>query len=137
MRSMGIDPGQRRVGIAVSDEEGELASPRGTIVRTDDAQVVRELTQKARELGVERFVMGLPLRMNGMEGPEAKRARKLAQELERASGMSVVLWDERLTTMAAERQLRGVGMRGDKKKSTIDQAAATLLLQSYLDAQRR
>jgi putative Holliday junction resolvase len=72
--------------------------------------------------------------MNGLEGPEAKRARAMAKAIEQHGKLSVVLWDERLTTVSAERQLRGVGLRGDKKKSLIDQAAATVLLQSYLDA---
>ena len=81
--------------------------------------------------------MGLPLRLSGEEGPEARRARRLAQALERKAKLRVVLWDERLTTSAAERELRGAGLRGEKKKAVLDQVAATLLLQSYLDAQRQ
>jgi putative Holliday junction resolvase len=133
---MGIDPGQRRVGLAVSDEGGELASPHRTLTRTDDAALLEALCAEARALGVSEVVMGLPLRMSGDEGPEARRARKLGKQLEAKLGMRVVLWDERLTTVAAERELRGVGKRGQAKKAILDQAAATLLLQSYLDAQR-
>jgi putative Holliday junction resolvase len=133
---MGIDPGLKRVGLAVSDEEGELASPHKTLVRASDVELVKELAAEARALSVSEIVMGLPLRMSGEAGPEAKRAERLARALERVSGTKVVLWDERLTTVGAERQLRGAGLRGEKKKALIDQAAATLLLQSYLDSRR-
>jgi putative Holliday junction resolvase len=136
MRVLGIDPGLKRVGLSLSDESGELASPHRTLLRTDDAQLVKALCEEARAFEVGTIVLGLPLRMNGLEGPEAKRARIFGRKLEQELGIKVVLWDERLTTMAAERELRGVGKRGEKKKALLDQAAATLLLQSYLDAQR-
>jgi putative Holliday junction resolvase len=133
MRRLGIDPGQRRVGLALSEDE--RASPLKTLLRTEDAKLIAELAAEIRTLGVGEVVMGLPLRMDGREGPEAKRARKLAASISAACGVPVQLWDERLTTVAAERELRGVGMKGAKKKAILDQAAATLLLQSYLDAQ--
>jgi putative Holliday junction resolvase len=136
MRKLGVDPGQRRVGLALSDEDGELASPLTTLTRTDDAGVVRDLAQVAEQHAVDTIVIGLPLRMNGLEGPEAKRSRLLAKRLREHTQAKIVLWDERMTTMAAERELRGAGLRGEKKRAQIDQAAATLLLQSYLDAQR-
>lgn len=136
MRKMGIDPGMRRVGIALSDDEAYFASPHKTIARSSDEAMLSELSDEARAQAVDEIVMGLPVRMNGLEGPEAKRARKLAKALEQVAGIKVTLWDERMTTVAAERELRGSGLRGDKKKAMIDQAAATLLLQSYLDARR-
>lgn len=136
MRRLGIDPGQRRVGLALSDDEGELASPFKTLQRESDAGLLAALTSAIHAHEVGEVVLGLPLRMDGREGPEAKRARKLAAAISAASGVPVVLWDERLTTVSAERELRGVGMRGARKKALLDQAAATLLLQSYLDAQR-
>jgi putative Holliday junction resolvase len=104
------------------------------LIRVDDPSLLRELLRELRTNQVDSVVLGLPLRMNGLEGPEAKRARAMAKAIEQHGKLSVVLWDERLTTVSAERQLRGVGLRGDKKKSLIDQAAATVLLQSYLDA---
>ena len=131
---MGIDPGARRVGLALGDDEIGLASPHKTLTRRDDASLLRELIAELRAQEVETVVLGLPLRMNGLEGPEAKRARLLARTIEREGQVKVVLWDERLTTVAAERQLRTAGLRGEKKRSLIDQAAATVLLQSYLDA---
>jgi putative Holliday junction resolvase len=136
VRFLGIDPGLKRVGLAVGDDEAALASPHKTLQRTNDAGLVRALLEELRALEVEHVVLGLPLRMNGLEGPEARRARSLGKALEQ-HGLTVVMWDERLTTAAAERQLRGAGLRGGKKKSVIDQAAATLLLQSYLDARSR
>jgi len=135
MRRMGIDPGLRRVGLALSDEDGTFASPHKTLTRESDTTLLAALAEEARTADVREVVLGLPLRMNGSEGPEAKRARKLARDIERALGVPVVLWDERLTTVAAERQLRASGLRADRKKALLDQAAATLLLQSYLDAQ--
>jgi putative holliday junction resolvase len=133
---MGIDPGLKRVGLALSDEDGVFASPHKTLVRTDDASLLAALSEEIRTQAVGKVVLGLPLRMNGLEGPEAKRARRLQAALARASGVEVVLWDERMTTVAAERELRGAGLKAAKKKALLDQAAATLLLQSYLDAQR-
>jgi putative holliday junction resolvase len=136
MRRMGIDPGLRRVGLALSDDEGIFASPHKTLERTNDRALIELLASEAKAHDVGEIVLGLPLRLNGTEGPEAKRARMLKRELERAAAVPVALWDERLTSAAAERELRGVGMRGARKKAVLDQAAATLLLQSYLDAQR-
>lgn len=136
MRRMGIDPGLRRVGLAVSDESGEWASPHKTLAGDKPSALVVVLAQEASALGVREIVMGLPLRMNGTAGPEAKRAELLGKALQKASGIRVIMWDERLTTVSAERELRGSGLRGEKKKALIDQAAATVLLQSYLDAQR-
>lgn len=132
---MGIDPGMKRVGISSGDDETGLASPYKTLLRKDDPSLLRDLIAEARSLDAQTVVVGLPLRMNGLEGPESKRARGLGKALAERGKLNVVMWDERLTTVAAERELRGVGMRGDKKKGMIDQAAATLLLQSYLDAQ--
>lgn len=134
MRFLGIDPGMKRVGLALGDSESGFASPHKTIERVDDARMIQDIIDEARACEVSTLVLGLPLRMNGLEGPEAKRARLLAKALEKRGQLTVVLWDERLTTAGAERQLRESGLKGAKKKSMIDQAAATLLLQSYLDA---
>jgi putative holliday junction resolvase len=134
MRVMGVDPGMKRVGLAVGDTEVGLASPLRTLQRTSDDALVAALTAAARELEAECIVVGLPVRMNGLEGPEAKRARRLCKALALASQLRVVPWDERLTTSLAERQLRASGKKGADKRSRIDQAAATVLLQGYLDA---
>lgn len=125
------------MGLALSDEEGLFAWPHKTLERTSDGSLIAALAEEARLHDVAEVVLGLPLRLNGSEGLEAKRARMLKRELERAAAVKVVLWDERLTSAAAERELRGVGLKGARKKAILDQAAATLLLQSYLDAQQR
>jgi putative Holliday junction resolvase len=135
VRVLGIDPGLKRVGLALGDERDGLASPHKTLERKDDASLLRALLRELVELEIGKVVLGLPLRMNGLEGPEARRARSLGDALAK-QGVAVVMWDERLTTVAAERQLRASGVRAGKKKSLIDQAAATVLLQSYLDARR-
>jgi len=134
MRKLGVDPGLKRVGVALSDEDARFASPLTTLPHVDEATTVKALCELAVTHSADTIVVGLPLRMNGLEGPEARRARKFAANLKKASNLTIVLWDERMTTMAAERELRGVGMRGEKKRAQIDQAAATLLLQTYLDA---
>ena len=136
MRFMGIDPGSKRVGLALGDDESGFASPHKTLQRQDDASLLRDLIDEAVAQGVGSVVLGLPLRMSGLEGPEAKRARALGKALEQRGNLQVILWDERFTTVSAERQLRDSGLRGAKKKDLIDQAAATVLLQSYLDARR-
>jgi len=136
MRKMGIDPGQKRVGLALSDEDASFASPFKTLTRVDDESLMQAISDSSSAQQVDEIVMGLPIRMNGLEGPEAKRARRLQKQLQKVTGVVVTLWDERLTTVAAERSLRDSGLRGERKKALIDQAAATLLLQSYLDARR-
>ncbi|MDB4991135.1 MAG: putative Holliday junction resolvase YqgF [Myxococcaceae bacterium] len=136
MRKMGIDPGMKRVGLALSDDDASFASPYKTLERKSDAALLEALGEEVRAQQVDEIVLGLPVRMNGLEGPEAKRARKLRSDLKKVTGIKVTLWDERMTTVAAERELRSSGLRGDKKKAMIDQAAATLLLQSFLDARR-
>ena len=133
MRILGVDPGSRRIGLALSDEDGRIALPLDTLVRAGD-DAAQAVADRARDEGAREIVIGLPLEMDGTDGPAAKRARRFATAVERASGVRVVLWDERLTTVAAERALREAGVKGAAKKRVVDQAAATLLLQGYLDA---
>ena len=136
MRVLGIDPGSRRVGIAVSDEDGMIASPHITLQVKSQAAVVTAIAALARELVAERIVIGLPLQLDGREGESARRTRALAALIGAQAGLPVVLWDERLTTRAAERALREGNVRGKDQRALVDQVAAALLLQSYLDAQR-
>lgn len=136
MRIMAVDPGAKRVGLALSDDEGIMASPLKTLLRAPGDDLVLALLREARAARAELAVMGLPLRMSGEEGPEAKLARALARRLSKA-GLPTELWDERLTTVSAERQLRASGKKGAQKRALVDQAAATVLLQSYLDARGR
>jgi putative Holliday junction resolvase len=135
MRRLGIDPGLRRVGVALSDEDGRIAMPLSTVPRKGDEALVRALAALVVEHGAGVVVVGLPLRLDGSESDGSRRARRLADALGKQVSAEVVLWDERLSTAQAERSLRESGVRRQARKDVVDQVAATLILQSYLDAQ--
>lgn len=135
-RTCGLDLGAARVGVAVDDELGMLAHPRPTLDGRDRAGLVRALKELVREEGIERFVVGLPLDMKGGEGEAARRARDVAQLIADETGVDVELWDERMSTMQAQRALDASEVRGKKAKDSIDAAAAVVILQSWLDGHR-
>ena len=138
MRVVGLDLGQRRIGVAVSDATGTLASPHGVVERSGDtAADHRRLAALVEELGGERVVVGLPLSLSGKPGPAAEAATKEAAELAEALGVPVELHDERLTTVSAQRALRQGGTPGRAQRAVVDQAAAAVLLQSWLDGRHR
>ena len=134
MRVLGIDPGLRRVGIALSDEDGRIALPLCTLQRRGEAALLKALSALCDEHGARTVVVGLPLRLDGSESESSRGARKLAAALGEQTGAEVVLWDERLSTAQAQRALRESGRRARDDKAVIDQVAATLILQSWLDA---
>lgn len=136
MRVLAVDPGSKRIGLAVSDPTGTIAQPLTTIPAEPRETLAERLAGQAREQGATRIVVGLPRRMDGSHGPEAVAARVLASELRRASKLPVELVDERLTTAAAERSLLEGGMRRHKRRANIDRVAAALLLQTHLDGRR-
>lgn len=136
MRAAAVDFGSVRVGLAVADEIGLLAHPRPFLDGRDPARVLRELAELATSEGIEVFVVGLPRRLDGKEGPSARRAREFAGALRKASGVRVVLLDEWLTTREAKGRLREQGLNERDQRGRIDSAAAAVLLQSYLDRQR-
>ncbi|MDP8999245.1 MAG: Holliday junction resolvase RuvX [Myxococcota bacterium] len=131
-----MDLGTIRVGVAVDDELGLLAHPRGTLAARDSRALLDALKSFARNEGVDRFVLGLPLDMRGGEGAAAQRARVMAQRIADATGRPVELWDERLTTVEAKRALAASEVRGKKARDRVDEAAACAILQSWLDARR-
>ncbi len=131
MRVLGIDWGEARLGFAVSDETGTLASPYKVVANDGDA--LAAVIRAAAEVGAEEVVVGLPLTLAGDEGPAAGTVRAFARDLEGRVAIPVKLVDERLTTKAAEDKLRAAGMRSGKIKKTADAAAAALILQTYLD----
>ncbi len=133
-RVLGLDPGARRIGVAVSDPTGTIATPLATIENRGEAPVLSELRRLLRDTQADGVVVGLPVRTDGREGPEAQAARAWAERLARALNLPVALWDERLTTAGAERALIESGVRREKRRSVIDQAAAQWMLQSFLDA---
>jgi putative holliday junction resolvase len=133
---MGIDAGERRLGIALSDELRMLASPLKVIERLHGlGPVFDDLIEVARREGVRRMVVGLPLNADGSEGRQARRARDFARLAERVVGVPVDMWDERLSTQAAEAIVRGQGRstRRMRQRGQIDALAAAVILQDYLD----
>jgi putative Holliday junction resolvase len=135
-RTCALDLGSVRVGVAVDDDLGLLAHPRGTIDGRDEKGLLAALRSIADDEGIGRFVVGLPLDMHGGEGGAAQKARAMAQRIADATGRTVEMWDERLTTVQAKRALEDGGTRGRKARRRIDEAAACVILQSWLDARR-
>lgn len=133
---MAVDPGSKRVGLAVSDPTGTIAQPLPTVDAEPMETLAARLAELARQNHAESIVVGLPRRLDGTSGPEAKAARSLAGALRRAARLPVLLVDERLTTAQAERSMIAGGVRRARRRATIDGVAATLLLQSHLDAKR-
>jgi putative Holliday junction resolvase len=136
MRILAVDPGSKRVGLALSDPTGTIAQALTTVPAEPAATLAARLVELARGHDVERIVVGLPLRMDGSRGPEAAAAAKLAGELRSTSRLPVELVDERLTSVAAERALIAGGVRREKRRLTVDRVAATLMLQAHLDRRR-
>jgi putative Holliday junction resolvase len=135
-RTVALDLGAARVGVAIDDELGSMAHPRGTLPGRDLRALLDALRAMAEDDDVRRFVVGLPLDMKGGEGEAARKAREIAQAIANATGREVELWDERLTTVQAQRALRASEVRGKKAKARIDEAAACAILQAWLDRRR-
>lgn len=136
MRVLAVDPGSKRVGLALSDPTGTIAQPLSTVEASPLESLPQRLAEVAKQSEAKRIVVGLPRRLDGTYGPEAKAARELAESVRKASGLPVELVDERLTTAAAERSMIAQGVRRAKRRATIDSVAAALLLQSHLDSRR-
>jgi putative Holliday junction resolvase len=134
--TLGLDAGSVRVGLAATDPTATIASPVATLPRRD-REFWNRVREEARERGAERVVVGLPLRLDGTEGEAAVAARALADEVSRQTGLPVEMWDERLSSVAAERALLESGMRRERRRETIDAVAAAIMLQGWLDAARR
>jgi len=137
MRAMGLDVGTKTVGVAVADELGFTAQPITVIRRSNLKADLSELIRLAQDREVDRFVIGLPLNMDGSEGPRALATRKFGDALAKASSLTIIYQDERLTTVAAERSLLEADVSRSKRREVIDQVAASLILQGWLDAQPR
>ena len=134
-RVIGIDPGDARTGVAVSDALGITAQPREVIHGKDAAKVAERIAAIARETGAAEIVIGLPVNMNGTEGPRAAHARDLGARVGELVDIPVSFWDERMTSMQASQVLRGRGK--DARKAKMDVVSAQIILQSYLDARSR
>lgn len=136
MRILGLDFGTKTVGVAVSDEL--LLTAQGVeIIRRNSPNKLRQTLARIEELigsyGVDKIVLGYPKNMNNTEGERCEKTQEFKEMLERRTGLSVVLWDERLTTVAADNSMKEMGIRRENRKDYVDEIAAIFILQGYLD----
>lgn len=135
MRIMGIDFGDVRIGIAMSDPLGWTAQGVETIVwKCGMKQPAEKIGKLAKDYGVEKIIIGFPKNMNGTIGPRGEKTTEFIDVLKRFTDVDIVKWDERLSTVAANRTMHEVGMKTSKKKLVVDQIAAVFILQGYLDS---
>jgi putative Holliday junction resolvase len=135
MRVLGVDWGEVRIGLAVSDETGTIASPYKVI--PNDGNAAKAVVNAAAVTGAEEIVVGYPLTLTGAEGPAAERVQDFARDVQSRVSVPIKLVDERFTTKAAEEKLRAAGASNEKLKKTADAAAAALILQTYLDVSKK
>ncbi|MEI8294362.1 MAG: Holliday junction resolvase RuvX [bacterium] len=133
-KALGIDLGDARVGVSISDDLGMLAHPLETIP-AQSTDVVKRILALAAERSVAIIVVGMPRNMNGTLGPAADKAKAFIEALRRETTISVVSWDERLSTVSAQRALQEAGRNAKQQRAVIDQVAAQIILQSWLDSQ--
>jgi putative Holliday junction resolvase len=132
MRVLGIDPGERRIGIAISDPAGRVAVP-VSVYAQQGKETARVLSALARREEARLIVVGLALSLDGTHGPQAQRAERFGRALQAASGIPVVFWDERFSTREAGRLLLEAGVPRRRRKSSLDATSAAIILQDYLD----
>jgi len=137
MRILGLDVGSKTIGIAVSDELNLIAQGVTTLKRKGKRLDIKELLRMIEEFKVEKVVVGLPKNMNGSLGPSAKMVLSLVEELKKFVDLPIITWDERLSTVAAQKALLEADVSRKKRKQVIDKVAALLILQGYLDSQTR
>ena len=137
MRILGIDPGEARTGLAVCDKSELLASPLLTIKEYSRDKLARRIAEIAQQEKAEQIVVGCPVNMNGTRGPAAEKSEELARQLRELSGLPVVLWDERRTTVEAHGYLSASDVSGKRRKESVDQLAAVLILEGYLNFRKQ
>ena len=134
MKVMAIDYGDARTGVAISDRTGMLVGQTAVIQSWNREKTAQEIKKKIEDNQVERLVMGFPRNMDGTEGPRAALYREFAAYLAEVTGMEVILWDERRTTVEAHQILNEHNYHGKKRKNTVDAVAASLILEGYLNS---
>lgn len=134
MRIMAIDFGDARTGLAVSDLTGSIAGEAWTLTEWNPERVADAVAAEAEKRGVGTLVLGYPKNMDGTLGPRAEKSEAFAELLRKKTGLEVVLWDERRTTVDAHRILSDNDRRGKRRKQTVDAVAATLILEGYLNS---
>lgn len=132
MRIMAIDYGDARIGLAVSDILGMICGDAWTLNEWNMERAVETICAEAKDRGVGRFVLGLPRNMDGSEGARAEKSREFAEKLKAASGLEVVLWDERRSSIEAHAILHASGKKEKKHRKVVDAVAASLILEGYL-----
>jgi putative Holliday junction resolvase len=137
MRAIGLDLGERRIGVALCDSAGTLATPYETVTRSGDrGRDHRRIAELAAEAEAEVVVVGLPLRMDGSHGPAAANVEAEVAEMAATVGVPIETYDERLTTVSADRSLREMKLKGAARRRVVDQLAAAVILQGWLDRRR-
>jgi putative Holliday junction resolvase len=134
---MGIDFGDRRLGIAISDPGATVAGSPSVLHVKNQQEAISRISKLVEEEDVAEIVVGLPLSLSGAEGPQAERVRKFVKLLSRASGIEIALWDERFSTAEAEKLMLPLAKKTRRQKGKRDLIAAVLILQSYLDSRTR
>ena len=137
MKIMGIDYGDARTGVAISDLLCSIVGSTYVVPSRNTEKAIADILKLAKENGVGEIVVGLPKNMNGTEGPRAELCREFAHKLKEATGLPVVLWDERRTTVEAHNILSMHNYHGQKRKNTVDAVAASLILEGYLQFRAR
>jgi putative pre-16S rRNA nuclease len=136
MRALGIDFGEKRIGLAISDPDGRMAVPLTTLERRNDRSAMREIVEIARREGVGRLVLGEPVGLDGQRGESAERVRRFGNRLAAVSGLPLRLVNESLTTVEAQERLREGGIDPRRDPARIDAMAAQILLQEALDTEK-
>lgn len=134
MRILAVDLGKARTGLAAAESTLKLASPVGTVHEHNEERLLNAVIDAVAKEKAERVVVGHPRNMDGSRGESAHRAEAFAEKLREQTGLEVVLWDERMTTVTAIGYLNEQNVRGGKRKAVVDTVAATVILQNYLDS---
>lgn len=134
IRILGIDYGDARVGLSLSDPMGITAQSLETLNEKDMNRVIKHISSIIKEYKVDKVVIGMPKNMDGTIGFRGEKTIEFSERLKKKCNIEIVLWDERLTTISAERMLNEANVRGKKRKKAIDSIAATFILQNYLDS---
>ncbi len=136
MRILALDVGSKRIGLAVSDELGFIAQALKTLDTKGRQRDIDSIIRIVNEMDVSEIVVGMPYNMNGSEGPQAQKVSEFADQLSRATSVPVLKWDERMSTLAAEKILLEADLSRLKRRKVIDKVAAAIILQGYLDSKR-
>ena len=134
MRCLGLDIGDKRIGVAISDAEEILATPLGTITKDNDEEAIKVILELVSKHGIQCILVGMPYSLDGNVGKQASKVMAFVEILSKSTKADIKTWDERLSTVAAERLLVEAGTKKNKRKSQRDAAAAAFVLQGYLDS---